>query len=352
MDNAEATEFLSKLFAQLKIRAEISACRRESSFLVFDLVLRPGGTFRKIERHSTEIALALKALSDPLIYPITKEGIVRMEVMVAEQETVRFSSLVTTDAFLNSKARLPLALGACRLGLPVIVDLTEMPHLLVGGTTGSGKSIMLHSMINSLLIRDNSVNLALIDPKRVEFSCYDEITRLYGPIARNVQDSLVLLQSLITEMERRFAQLEKSGCRDIRSYSKNMPFIVVVIDELADLMMVSKKTVQETICRLAQKSRACGMHIIAATQRPSVDVVTGLIKANFPARISCQVSSIADSRTILDRAGAEKLVGKGDAIIDCQEYRFKRFKGSFIEESDIETNVDRRKTWWHRIWNS
>lgn len=352
MNNAEATESLSKLFAQLKIRAEIRTCRRESSFLVFDMVLRPGGTFRKVERHCTEIALALKALSDPLIYPITKEGIVRMEVMVSEQETVRFPSLIARSEFQHSEARLPLALGACRLGLPVIADLAEMPHALVGGATGSGKSIMLHSMINSLLVRDDSVRLALIDPKRVEFSCYDGMSQLYGPIARSVQDSLELLQSLIGEMERRFMKLEKDGCRDIRSYGKHMPFIVVVIDELADLMMVSKKTVQDLICRLAQKSRACGMHLIVATQRPSVDVVTGLIKANFPARISCQVSSIADSRTILDRVGAEKLVGKGDAIIDCQEYKFKRFKGTFIEELDIAANVNRRKTWWHRIWNS
>jgi S-DNA-T family DNA segregation ATPase FtsK/SpoIIIE len=352
MDNAAATESLSKLFAQLKIKTEIRSCRQESSFLVFDLVLRPGGTFRKIERYSTEIALGLKALSEPLIYPITKEGIVRMEVMVSEQGVVHFSSLAASDAFLHSRAKLPLVLGACRLGLPVIADLTEMPHLLIGGTTGSGKSVMLHSIINGLLMKGDSVNLALIDPKRVEFSCYDEMLRLYSPIARNVQDSLELLQSLIAEMERRFVRLEKDGCRDIRNYGKRMPFIVIVIDELADLMMVSKKVVQDLICRLAQKSRACGMHLIVATQRPSVDVVTGLIKANFPARISCQVSSIADSRTILDRAGAEKLVGKGDAIIDCQEYRFKRFKGSFIEESDIVANVDRRKTWWCRIWNS
>jgi len=352
LNSAIAIESLSKLFTQLKIGAEIRSCQRESSFLVFDLVLRPGGTFRKIERHSIEIALTLKALSDPLIYPITKEGIVRMEVMVSEQETVRFPLLAASNAFLHSKAKLPLILGTCRLGLPVIVDLAEMPHVLVGGTTGSGKSVMLHSMINSLLVKNSGISLALIDPKRVEFSCYDGMLQLYGPIARNVQDSLELLQSLVAEMERRFVRLEKSGCRDIYSYNKHMPFIVVVIDELADLMMVSKKTVQDLICRLAQKSRACGIHLITATQRPSVDVVTGLIKANFPARISCQVSSIVDSRTILDRVGAEKLVGKGDAIIDCQEYRFKRFKGSFIEEFDIVANVDRRKTWWNKIWNS
>lgn len=352
MNSAAATETLSKLFAQLKIRAEIRSCRRENSFLVFDMVLRPGGTFRKIERHSTEIALALRAVSDPLIYPITKEGIVRMEIMVCEQEAVSFRTVSGSAAFLGSEARLPLVLGACRLGIPVLADLAEMPHVLVGGATGSGKSVMLHSMINSLLIGKNDVSLALIDPKRVEFSCYDGMSRLYGPIARTPQDSMELLDSLTAEMERRFVRLEKSGCRDIGCYRGRMPFIVIVIDELADLMMVSKKGTQELVCRLAQKSRACGMHLIVATQRPSVDVVTGLIKANFPARISCQVSSIADSRTILDRTGAERLVGKGDAIIECQEHRFKRFRGAFISGSEITANVDRRKTWWNRIWTS
>jgi len=345
-----AKESLSRLFTQLKIRAEIRSCRKESSFLIFDLALCPGGTFRKIERHSTEIALTLRALSNPLIYPITKEGIVRMEVMVSEQETVHFSSLVTSNEFLCSKAKLPLILGACRLGLPIIIDLTEMPHVLIGGTTGSGKSILLHSIINSLLVKNNA-DLALIDPKRVEFSCYDGLSRLYSPVAKNVQDALDLLHSLIIEMEWRFAKFEKVGCRDIYSYNKDMPFIVVIIDELADLMMASKKMVQESICKLAQKSRGCGIHLIVATQRPSVDVITGLIKANFPARISCQVSSLVDSRTILDKAGAEKLVGRGDAIIDCQEYKFKRFKGSFIKESDIVANIDGRSKWWHKLWN-
>jgi S-DNA-T family DNA segregation ATPase FtsK/SpoIIIE len=352
MNVAFATESLKKLFSQLKLKADVDSCKRESSFLIFDVLLKPGGTFRKIENHSTEIALALKALSEPLIYPIMEKGIIRMEVMVSEQETVDFNDVIKGEEFVNSKAQLPLALGKCRNGQPLVVDLYKMPHLLVSGATGSGKSILLQSIINSLLVSNKHVNLALIDPKRVEFSYYDKLSNLYGPIARNVDSSILLLRSLIREMDRRFAILERHNVRNILDYKGRMPFTVVVIDELADLMMASKKMAQELICRLAQKSRACGIHLIIATQRPSVDVVTGLIKANFPARISCQVSSAVDSRTILDKNGAETLGGKGDAIIDCSEYSFKRFKGSFLTRREIMSIVNSKKTWWSKLWNS
>lgn len=352
MNKELAVESLEKLFGQLKLKANVDSCKRESSFLIFDILLKPGGTFRKLENHSTEIALALKALSEPLIYPITKKGIIRMEVMVAELETVFFKDVIESNEFTYSKAQLPLALGQLRNGQTLVADLYKMPHLLVSGATGSGKSILLQSIINSLLVSNRHVNLALIDPKRVEFSYYDRLSNLYGPIARSVNSSLALLTSLIKEMDRRFTILEKCSARDITSYKGKMPFVVVVIDELADLMMASKKTAQELICRLAQKSRACGIHLVIATQRPSVDVVTGLIKANFPARISCQVSAAIDSRTILDKNGAETLGGKGDAIIDCSEHPFKRFKGSFLTEQEIINIANGRKSWWNRIWNS
>jgi S-DNA-T family DNA segregation ATPase FtsK/SpoIIIE len=348
-----AIKSLNILFKQLKIKAEIKQCKLESTFLTFDIVLNPGGTFKQIERFATEIALSLKALSEPLIYPITKEGIIRMEIMVSEPEVISFSDVIDSREFLNSKATLPLALGKCRNGSPLIVDLAKMPHLLIGGATGSGKSIMLQVIINSLLLNKNRyISFALIDPKRVEFSYYDALSQLYGPVARNVNSSIELLRNLVEEMEIRFSKLEKHGCRDITTYKGKMPFIVVVIDELADLMMVSKKGTQDLICRLAQKSRACGIHLVVATQRPSVDVVTGLIKANFPARLSCQVSAAVDSRILLDRGGAERLVGKGDAIINCHEYNFKRFKGSFVSEKEILDNIKIRKSWWSRIWSS
>jgi S-DNA-T family DNA segregation ATPase FtsK/SpoIIIE len=275
-----------------------------------------------------------------------------MEIMISEQETVFFNDIIKNKEFIFSKANLPLALGRFRNGQALIPDLYKMPHMLVSGATGSGKSIILQSIINSLLVFSKNVNLVLIDLKRVEFSYYDDLPILYGPVARNVNNSIQLLESLIIEMNKRFFILEKHNARDILSYNGFMPFIVVIIDELADLMMASKKTVQELICKLAQKSRACGIHLIMATQRPSVDVVTGLIKANFPARISCKVSSATDSRTVLDKNGAETLVGKGDAIINCSEYSFKRFKGSFLNKTEILNIVNSRKSWCSRIWNS
>lgn len=692
-----AINSLNNLLSQLKLKAEIESCKIEDSFLIFDIKLGPGGTFKKLEKCTTEIALALKALSEPLIYPVMKDGIIRMEVMIAEQKTVFFKDLINSEQFINSENILPLVLGGLRDGSPLIADLTKMPHLLVSGSTGchargteilmydgtvkniedikiddvlmgpnsmprkvlklfrgkekmykiiptkgdpfivnenhilslirtnhkilkskeiinisvkeyitksksfkhlyklyrcpverfgneapvkepyfvglllgdgaikhqlsfstqdnmlveeikkaahtfnsiikkrakydysfsminqkdfqgkselrkfleeigiygtscydkfvphlyktaswedrleilaglidtdgncdgsgfdfiskshklaidvvfiarslglaaymkeswkratngktkvkqkyyrvyisgncsiipcrvsrkqatkrrqikdvlkigfsieplnednfygvevsddnlylmgdftvthnSGKSIMLQSIINSLLLNPKTrIKLALIDPKRVEFSYYNDLNNLYAPVARDVESSLQLLNSLIEEMDMRFLKLEKSGVRDILNYKGHMPYVVVVIDELADLMMASKKEAQYLICRLAQKSRACGIHLVIATQRPSVNVVTGIIKANFPARLSCQVTASVDSRTILDRNGAETLVGKGDAIIDCGEHKFKRFKGAFLNEEDIIQNINsNKKSWLRRLWTS
>lgn len=342
----EEIDILTELFKQLKLKAEIQFCKKEESFIIFDIKLGPGGTFKKLEKHRTEIALALKALADPLIYPITKEGIIRMEIMIAEQQTVYFR-----DVDEESNFTLPLSLGSLRDGQNLIVDLVKMPHLLVAGTTGSGKSILLQVIINNLLNNKLPIKLALIDPKRVEFSYYSGLKNLYSPIAKDIDESLYLLNKLVEEMDSRFLKLEKSGARDIESYFGSMPYIVVVIDEFADLMMRAKREVQDLICRLAQKSRACGIHLVVATQRPSVDVITGIIKANFPSRISFQVSSSVDSRTILDRNGAEALAGKGDAIIDCSEYKFKRFKGYYMDEEDITKNISKKKTLLRRLWN-
>lgn len=345
-------DFLNKLFKKLKVKATVIKSRDEGSFLIFDIILNPGGTFRKLESCSMEIALALKSLANPLIYPVTSKGIIKMEVMIAPLDTIFFNNVISSKDFINSNFRLPLALGETRDGTKLIVDLVEMPHLLIGGSTGSGKSILLQTIINSIILSKANFRLALIDPKRVEFSYYNNLSYLYGPISNDVFSSIDLLHKLVEEMDRRFFLFEKVGCRDISCYKKPMPYIIIVIDELADLMMVSKKEVQILICRLAQKSRACGIHLVIATQRPSVNVITGLIKANFPSRISCKVSSIVDSRTILDRSGAEKLAGKGDAIIDCSYFNFKRFKGAYISEEEIKQNIKLRIPWWRKIWNS
>lgn len=352
MDKNIAIKSLNTLFEQLKVKASVKNYKQENSFLIFDIVLEPSGTFKKLEKFSTEIALTLKSISEPLIYPVTSEGIIRMEIMVSLLDTVNFKDIVDSVEFLNSDYILPIALGKLRDGLPLIIDLTKMPHLLVSGATGSGKSILLQVIINSLFLKSTNYNLALIDTKRVEFSYYNNLSKLYGPIARDVNSANILLNNLIIEMENRFKILEKSKCRDITYYKGLMPYIVVIIDEFADLMIISKKESQELICRLAQKSRACGIHLIVATQRPSVDVITGLIKANFSSRISCQVSSSSDSRIVLGKNGAEKLSGSGDAIIDCPGFSFKRFKGSYIAEEEIAYNVKNTRSWWSKIWNS
>jgi S-DNA-T family DNA segregation ATPase FtsK/SpoIIIE len=353
MDKDDAEKTLIRLFEQLKIKAEIKQCVLEGNFLVFDITLKPGGIFRRLEQFSTEIALSLKAFSEPLIYPITKDGIIRMEITISEPENVYFNDIISSEKFRSSKANLPLALGKSRNGDPLIVDLSKMPHLLIGGTTGSGKSIALQTIINSLLINEKQfINFALIDTKRVEFSYYDSLSQLYGPVARDVDGAMKLLENLVAEMEKRFSKLEKAGVRDINSYKGRMPYIVVVIDEFADLMMVSKKATQEYICRLAQKSRACGIHLVIATQRPEAGIITGLIKSNLPSRLSCKVSSQVDSRILLDRNGAENLSGNGDSIISCHECEFTRFKGSYISEENITLNLKNKKSWWSRVWNS
>lgn len=338
---------LEKVLGQLNLKANVSSFKREGPFAVFNLSLNPGGKFKQIENYSTEIALALRAIAEPIIYPITKEGVVRMEIMLSEQQTVLFRNIQNVE---SNDSLLPLILGQQRNGDSLIADLTQMPHLLVSGATGSGKSVMLHSIINSLLLTPN-VRLVLMDPKRVEFSCYDGIKPLFAPIAQDVNGALNLLRCLVSEMERRFIRLEKVGVRNIEFFPGKMPYLVLVIDEMADLMASSKKEFQHLVCKLAQKSRACGIHIVAATQRPSVDVITGVIKANFPARIACRVSSQADSRTILNQGGAEKLLGRGDAILNCEHHNFVRFKGAFLSEEDILYNVSNATTWWSKIWN-
>lgn len=343
-------ETLNKLFSNLKIDAKVSSFKVENYFFIFDVTLGPTGTFKKIERYSTEIALSLRSFSLPIIYPVPSEGIVRIEMLQKEMENILFENVLEQAVNDVKELKIPLVIGKKINGTPLVVDLTEAPHLLVAGTTGSGKSILLHNIINNVL-NNKKCQLALIDPKRVEFSYYEKTSKLYAPIAKDISAAIELLDNLIVEMDSRFEVLEKNNCRNISEYKGNMKYIVVIIDELADLMMASEFAAQDKICRLAQKSRACGIHLVVATQRPSVDVVTGLIKANFPVRVSCQVSSAIDSRVVLDKNGAEKLTGKGDAIIDGGKFKFERFKGSFISEKDILNNVEKNKSWWNTIWN-
>lgn len=343
---------IEEILQQLSIRAGVSTCRSEGAFLICDLSLESGGKVRQVESHSMEIALALRSKTEPLIYPVPSEGIVRMEFLMFKQDSVSFAEVVEHSEFHKAERRLPLALGRTRNGDVLVADLATMPHLLVAGATGSGKSVTLHTIINSLLSSGVEVRFAFIDPKRVELSCYSEMGALYAPIAQDPEEAIALLRNLTDEMDRRFELLKRAGCRSISDYRRRMPYIAVVVDEMAELMMTARREAQDLICRLAQKSRACGIHLVVATQRPSADVVTGLIKANFPARLSCRVSSGVDSRVVLDRTGAERLAGSGDSILDCAEHPFVRFKGSFVTRQDIAGNAyTARPSWWRKLWD-
>jgi S-DNA-T family DNA segregation ATPase FtsK/SpoIIIE len=284
----------------------------------------------------------------PIIKTLLDKGLVEIEVLSNRIETVLFDKVI--DNLETVDCEVPLVLGKSYNGNDLIVDLASMPHLLIAGATGSGKSILLHSILSGLMKFDKGIRLALIDPKKVEFTYYNKIKHLKYPIITDFEDALIVLKDLVSEMENRFSRMEKYSVNNIKSFNEIkqnrfvrffrkkefMPYLVVIIDEFSDLIQTSKKDFQKYISLLAQKARACGIHIIIATQRPSADVVTGLIKANFPARISMRVSSAVDSRVILGRNGAEKLLGRGDAILDSVGHSMLRFQGSYITPREVQ----------------
>ena len=329
---------MQTILNQLKIKADVVSIENNGTISKYYLRLHPGAKVSKIENCATEIALGLKAYSKPIIRVKTEKGLVGVELLTKQINTIAFSEVVKNVR--NSKGSVPLVLGKTHTGENLITDLSVMPHLLIAGTTGSGKSVLLHSILTGLMLSKKPIKLALIDPKKVEFSYYSNVKQLMYPVVTDPEDALGVLSDLVDEMENRFRDLSKAAVNNIDAYNKkssnNMTHIVLVIDEFSDLMHTSKKIFQKKLCMLAQKSRACGIHIIIATQRPSVDVVTGLIKANFPARISCRVSSLTDSRVVLGCSGAEKLLGKGDALLNSVGYDMVRFQGAFVTPEEIQ----------------
>ena len=279
--------------------------------------------------------------------PIPGKSAIGIEVPNENILMVGFREVLESDEFKNFKSSVPMALGKDIAGNVVVADISKMPHLLIAGSTGSGKSVCINTLINSIIYKSkpDEVKLILIDPKVVELASYNGIPHLLIPVVTEPKKAANALNWAVNEMNKRYKMFAESGVKDINSYNlkheEKLPKIVIIIDELADLMMISANDVEDYICRLAQMARAAGMHLIVATQRPSVDVITGVIKANIPSRIAFAVSSQTDSRTILDMAGAEKLLGKGDMLFyPLGANKPLRIQGAFISEEESEKVVE------------
>lgn len=347
----------------------------------------PGIKINKIANLADDLAMALSAVSVRIIAPIPGKDVVGVEISNRDRETVHLKSIFESESFSRAKSGLPLALGKTITGEPFSFDLRKAPHLLVAGATGSGKSVSLNAMIMSVLFRSTpkEVQMVMIDPKRLELSVYEGIPHLLHRVIADPKDAALALKWAVAEMERRYAMLAEQGVRHIDSYNRLvqragkgkkkpgkeelaesdtiplakspaagngeptrpspptefLPLILVIIDELADLMMIAARDIEESICRLAQMARAAGIHLILATQRPSVDVITGLIKANFPSRIAFKVASKTDSRTILDQNGAERLLGQGDMLFLAPgTSKLMRLHGAFVTDQEIKRVVE------------
>lgn len=310
----------------------------------YELEPAPGVKVSRITNLQDDIALQLAATHIRMEAPIPGKSAIGIEVPNAKTAEVALRDVLDTPEFQKSKAKIPVALGKDIAGKTIVTDLAKMPHLLIAGSTGSGKSVCINTIIMSILYHrsPDQVKLILIDPKVVELSVYNGVPHLRIPVVTEPRKAAGALQWAVQEMEKRYQQFSEAHVRDIGGYNKlspaqAMPFIVVIIDELADLMMAAPDSVEDSICRLAQKARAAGIHLVLATQRPSVDVITGVIKANIPSRISFAVSSQVDSRTILDMAGAEKLIGKGDMLFNPMGAQNPlRIQGAFISDEEVE----------------
>ena len=337
---------LEQTLADFKVRANVVAVTRGPSVTRFELEPAPGVKVSSVVNLADDIALKLAAPGVRIEAPIPGKAAIGIEVPNLKNDTVFFKEVVDCDAVKHSGGKLCIGLGKDISGNIITADLSKMPHLLVAGSTGSGKSVCINTIIAGLLCKyaPDYVKLILVDPKVVELSNYNGIPQLLTPVVTDSKKAASALHWAVAEMERRYKAFADSHVRDINSYNENaeekMPFIVIIIDELADLMMVAKVDVEDAILRLAQKARAAGIHLILATQRPSVDVITGIVKANIPSRIAFAVSSQTDSRTILDMGGAEKLLGKGDMLFyPIGVNKPVRVQGAFVSDDELNRVV-------------
>ncbi len=337
---------VSKL-REFGIEGEVVGIHPGPVITVFEFKPSPGIKLSKILSLVDDLALGLSAKSVRIVAPIPGKSVVGIEISNPQREWVYLKEILQSSVFKNSSSPLTIALGKDISGNPVITDLKKLPHLLIAGSTGSGKSIFLHGVILSLIYKSTpeEIRFLMIDPKRIELSVYDGIPYLLHPVVLEPKMATKALRWLVNEMERRYAIFEEKGVRNLDSYNENfdkkLPYIIVIIDELADLMVVSSREVETLLTRLAQMARAAGIHLLVATQRPSVDVITGVIKVNFPARISFQVTSKVDSRTILDTQGAERLLGAGDMLfIPPGSSYLERIHAAYVSEKEVKKIVE------------
>ncbi|MEN6375477.1 MAG: DNA translocase FtsK 4TM domain-containing protein [Smithella sp.] len=375
------SRILEKKLADFGVEGRVVEVTPGPVITMYELEPAPGVKINKITTLADDLALALMAPSIRIIAPIPGKSVIGIEIPNIKRESVFLKDVLDNDVFTNSSLRLPIALGVNFVGTPVIADLTKMPHLLIAGTTGSGKSVALNAMICSILFKvpPDDVKFLMVDPKRLELSSYEGIPHLMHPVVVDPKKASQVLRWTVEEMERRYRFISDLGVKSIDAYNEmllknpsgkaavkeqaqtedsepsdadtatrpsrikhvRLPYIVVIIDELSDLMMVASRDVEESLTRLAQMARAAGIHLIIATQRPSVDVITGLIKANFPTRISFQVSSKIDSRTIIDQPGAEQLLGAGDMLfIPPGTSKLTRIHGAYVSDQEINRIVN------------
>jgi S-DNA-T family DNA segregation ATPase FtsK/SpoIIIE len=362
---------LEEKLADFGVKAEVVAVYPGPVVTLFELQPAPGTKASKITGLSRDLARALSTVSVRVVEVIPGKSVIGIEIPNQQRETVFLSEVLGSSAYRDAKSPLTLALGTNISGLPVVADLARMPHVLIAGTTGSGKSVAINAMVLSLVYKagPEDVRLIMVDPKMLELSVYEGIPHLLTPVVTDMKEAANALRWCVGEMERRYRLMAALGVRNIGGYNRkvadaeaagepiddpilarefageegvqvpklaHLPYIVVIIDELADMMMVVGKKVEELIARLAQKARASGIHLLLATQRPSVDVLTGLIKANIPTRMSFQVSSRVDSRTVLDQMGAEQLLGHGDMLYLPPGGNIpQRVHGAFVDDHEV-----------------
>lgn len=352
-----AAAALKDTLNEFRIEADVTGIRKGPVITMFEILPAPGVKLSKIVGLQDNIALRLAASSVRIVAPIPGKHAVGIEVPNQKRAIVSFRELIETDTPSAKKMEIPVVLGKDITGEAQLLDLASTPHLLIAGSTGSGKSVCVNSIILSILYKRSpeDVKLILIDPKIVELKLYNDIAHLLAPVITEPKKAFQSLQYCLCEMERRYALLDGMGVRDIKSYNRRikersiatekLPYLVVIIDEFADLMATTGKELESTVARLCAMSRAVGIHLVLATQRPSIDVITGLIKANIPTRIAFMVASKMDSRIIIDQVGAEKLLGKGDMLYSSATDPFPvRIQGAYVSEEEVERVVEHVKT--------